>query len=57
MKFWKISVQEEREIVIILAQKEDKKAIMQAIGENCGMESKAQGIILSLPVDGIVGLE
>ena len=57
MKVWKISVQEEREIVIILAQKEDKKAIMQAIGENCGMESKAQGIILSLPVDGIVGLE
>lgn len=57
MKFWKISVQEEREIVIILAQKEDKNPIMQAIGEKCGMESKAQGIILSLPVDGIVGLE
>lgn len=57
MKFWKISVQEEREIVIILAQKEDKRPIMEAIGEKCGMESKAQGIILSLPVDRIVGLE
>lgn len=57
MKFWKISVQEEREIVLILARKDDKLPIMQAIGEKCGMESEAQGIILSLPVDGLVGLE
>ena len=57
MKFWKISVQEEREVVIILAQKEDKLAIMQEIGRQCGMHSKAQGIVMSLPVDGIVGLD
>lgn len=57
MKFWKISVQEEREIVIILAQKEDKLPIMQEIGKQCGMQSKAQGIVLSLPVDSIVGLD
>lgn len=57
MKFWKISVQEEREVVIILARKEDKLPIMQAIGEKCGMHSKAHGIVMSLPVDGIVGLD
>ncbi len=57
MKFWKISVQEEREVVIILAQKEDKMAIMQEIGKQCGLQSKAQGFVLSLPVDGIVGLD
>lgn len=57
MKFWKISVQEEREVVLILAQKEDKLAIMQEIGKQCGMKSKAQGIIMSLPVDGIAGLD
>lgn len=57
MKFWKISVQEEREVVIILAGKEDKLAIMQEIGRQCGMHSKAQGIIMSLPVDGIAGLD
>ena len=57
MKFWKISVQEEREIVIILAQKEDKLPIMQEIGKKCGMQSEAQGIVLSLPVDSIVGLD
>lgn len=57
MKFWKISVQEEREVVIILAQKDDKLAIMEAISQNCGMQSEAQGIVLSLPVDDIVGLD
>lgn len=57
MKFWKISVQQEREVVIILAQKDDKLPIMQAIGQKCGMQSKAQGIVLSLPVDGIAGLD
>lgn len=57
MKFWKISVQEEREVVLILAQKEDKLAIMQEIGRQCGMNSKAQGIVMSLPVDGIAGLD
>lgn len=57
MKFWKISVQEEREVVLILSQKEDKLAIMQEIGRQCGMNSKAQGIVMSLPVDGIAGLD
>ena len=50
-------MQEEREVVIILATKEDKLAIMQEIGRKCGMQSKAQGVVMSLPVDGIVGLD
>ena len=57
MKFWKISVQEEREVVMILARKDEKQAIMQAIGKSCGMKSEAQGMVLSLPVDGVVGLD
>ncbi len=56
MKFWNISIQQEREAVLILAKKEDKKAIMQAINKECGMQGEAQGIVLSLPVDGIVGV-
>ena len=57
MKFWKISIQEEREVVLILARNENKLGIMQEIGKQCGMKSKAQGIVMSLPVDGIVGLD
>lgn len=56
MKFWNISIQQEREVVLILAKKEDKKAIMQAINKECGMQSRANGIVLSLPVDEIIGV-
>lgn len=56
MKFWNISIQQEREVVLILAKKENKKVIMQAIHKSCGMQSKANGIVLSLPVDEIIGV-
>ncbi len=57
MQFWGIKVQPEREIVIILAKKSDKLGIMKAIGEKCGMNSEAQGIVFSMPVDGAVGMD
>ncbi|MCI8814099.1 MAG: transposase [Lachnospiraceae bacterium] len=56
MQFWGIRIQQEREVVLILAQKEKKLPIMQAICQQCGMQSEAHGIVLSLPVDGIIGL-
>lgn len=57
MKFWGISVQDEKDIVTILTKKEQKVEIMQAIGQSCGMHSEARGIVLSLPVDSVLGLE
>lgn len=57
MQFWGIKVQPEREIVIILAKKSHKLGIMKAIGEKCGMNSEAQGIVFSMPVDGAVGMD
>lgn len=56
MKILGISIQQEREIVLILARKTDKKDIMKAINETCGMKSEAQGVVLSMPVDEIIGL-
>ena len=55
--FWGISIQEEREIVLILAKKEQKKAIMEAISESCGAKTDAHGIVISLPVDEVAGLK
>ncbi len=57
LKFWGISVQEEREIVLILADKEKKVDIMSAIAEKCGAQTPAHGMIVSLPVDGVAGLK
>lgn len=54
--FWGLSVQEEKEIVLILADHEEKKKIMSAISEKFGMHSKAKGVVLSLPVDSVMGI-
>lgn len=54
-EFWGLSVQEEKEIVLILAAAEDKVKIMRKISENCGMNSEAKGIVMSLPIDSVMG--
>lgn len=56
LKFWGTSLQEEREIILIIAEKKDKIPIMKAINEKCGMNSDAQGIVMSFPVDSTAGL-
>lgn len=56
MKVWGISVQEERELVLILAKRDQKTEIMQAISKKCGSQTEARGMIFALPVDGVEGL-
>lgn len=57
LQFWGLRVQEEREIVAIVAEAEHKVAIMQAISQACGAHSQAHGTVLSLPVDQALGLD
>jgi nitrogen regulatory protein PII len=57
VKFFGISVQEEKEIIIILTKREKKAPIMQAVSQACGITMKAEGIVFSLPVDNITGLD
>lgn len=47
---------EEKELVLIVANAETKLAIMQAISENCGIQTEAKGIVYSLPIDNVIGL-
>jgi hypothetical protein len=56
VKFFGVSVQDEKEIIIILTSREKKVAIMQAASQACGITSKAEGIIFSLPVDTVLGM-
>ncbi len=56
LKFMGAALQEEQEIVVIFASKENKKAIMEAINKEWGLKSPAHGVILSLPIDEISGL-
>ncbi len=54
--FWGLGAQEEKEIVLILAEQEKKTAIMTAISQNHGMNSDAKGMVISLPIDSVMGL-
>lgn len=54
--FWGLSVQEEREMVLILAKNEDKIKIMTVLGEKFGIKTDAKGIIISLPIDSVMGI-
>ena len=47
---------EEKEIVMILADAENRVAIMSAISEKCGMHSEAKGLVMSMPIDSVTGI-
>ena len=54
--FSELSVPDEKEIVLIITDSENKLNIMSAISENCGMSSEAKGLVASLPIDSVMGL-
>lgn len=55
-KFFGITVQPEKEIVMILVPAELKESILNALYEEVGLDTAGQGIAFSLPVDGVVGI-
>lgn len=54
--FMGITVQPEKELVFILAERVHRRAILQAIGRDFGLKTRAQGYVLSIPVDSVAGL-
>lgn len=54
--FWGISMQEEKEILLILSEAENKVKIMKAISEHCGIHSEVKGLVMSLPIDSVMGI-
>ncbi|MDR0587106.1 MAG: hypothetical protein LBG26_07695 [Treponema sp.] len=56
VKFFGISVQDEKEIITILAGRDKKVAIMHAVSKAYGINSKAKGIVFSLPAENVTGL-
>lgn len=56
LNFFGVAAQAEKELVLIVTDKEKKVEIMKAINCTCGITSEAQGLTISLPVDGAAGL-
>lgn len=55
-KFLGVSIAAERELIFILARKEDRSPIMKAVMSQAGIHSAAQSLAFSLPVGDIAGL-
>lgn len=55
-KFLGISIQPEKDIILIVVKKEEKNKVMKAITEVTGINTPGKGIAFSLPVDCALGL-
>ena len=55
-KFMGVTIADEKEIVYIVSKSDEKNAIMKAIMEKAGLNSKAKAICFSLPVTDTAGL-
>ena len=55
-KFFGVSLVSEKELVLIVTKTENKNAIMQAVMQKAGMDTKAKAIVFSLPVTDTAGL-
>lgn len=55
-QFIGIKLMQEQELLLVLAKRENKFAIMQALNEKVGLKTDARGVIFSLPVDKTAGI-
>jgi len=55
-KFLGISIQPEKDIILMVVKREEKVKVMNAIAEVAGINTQGKGIIFSLPVDSALGL-
>ncbi|MBQ4073774.1 MAG: P-II family nitrogen regulator [Clostridia bacterium] len=55
-QFFGITIQPEKEMVMILVDREHKVPVMQAITRGAGLSTEGHGIIFSLPVTDVMGI-
>jgi len=56
-KFLGITIQPEKDIILILTNTNNKRSIMEAIVKEFGLTTKGKGICFSLPVDTVIGID
>ena len=55
--FMDISIEPEKEMVLNIVPKKIKKEVMESITKYCGVKTDARGVLISLPIDNVIGLE
>ena len=56
IKFLGISIEPEKDIVMILTDEDKKASIMNEIVAACGIKTPGRGICFSIPVENVAGL-
>lgn len=55
--FKDLSVEPEKEVVLNIVKKDIKKDVMNEITKDCGIKTDAHGVVMSIPLDSVVGLQ
>ena len=55
-QFFHITIQPDKEIVMILVPQDIKDKVLHALYQHAGLKTEGQGIAFSVPVDDVVGL-
>ena len=55
-EYFKITIQPDKEMVMILVPEDIKDKVLHAIYQQAGLKSAGQGIAFSMPVDNVVGI-
>lgn len=56
-KFFNMTVEPEKDIILIVCKNEEKNKIMNGILEKNGINTDNKAIVLSLPIDSVIGVE
>ena len=55
--FMDISLEPEKEMVLNIVPINIKKQVMEKITKECGVKTEARGVLISLPLDNVIGLQ
>ena len=56
-KIFGVVISEEKELIYIVAKREERDAIMKAVMEKAGKDSDAHAIVFSIPVEKVIGIK
>ncbi|HOO22470.1 MAG TPA: P-II family nitrogen regulator [Clostridia bacterium] len=55
-KIWGVTIEPEKDIILILTEKSARQEIMKAIYKEAGLTTEGNGIVISLPVEDVIGI-
>lgn len=55
--FMDISIEPEKDVVLNIVPKTIKREVMESITKYCGVKTDARGVLVSIPLDNVIGLE